>query len=166
MLHMEQSDPANLGHSCEASDVNPLKETIDRIAKISPSGSDFRGDVPMYRAPDREEWERQHGVKPRAIIFGLPPDRPLWPNHGTEFVVCTPAALLRMRALENQARIQCQTESSTLVREEAIKAHVGLDSICEHMKYNLKLAETDEVFYDPNDGRFWIYPDRPSGSDT
>jgi hypothetical protein len=106
-----------------------------------PSGAaftvpDFRGSVPLYSPPDRAAWIAAGHDVPRTIDADLPPK------------------------FASRARAALALDAVTLDFEAAVRAQTTLDAVCDAVKYlpESYAADDDLVYFDPEDGRFWIYP--------
>lgn len=104
----------------------------------------FRGDVPAISpAPDRARWEADHGTSPYPLTLerfnGLTLQR------------------FRFARFTNRARKCIERDLATIDRDKAIRESVKLEHICERVKTAFDIIHA-QVFFDPSDGQFWIYP--------
>lgn len=118
-----------------ASAQRALDEVGSSILAHGPGDGKFRDNIPAYAAPDREEWERQHGVRPRRIVAA------------ERFV--------------NQAKTIIAGDWTTILRDRAISQHTKIEHVCERVKHDqtLGIGEDEHVFFDVQDGHFWVYPE-------
>jgi len=106
-----------------------------------PKPPTFRGDVPLYAAPDRAEWiARNPG---RAAPFPLE-------NVPEKYA--------------GRARAALRLDADTITTDKVLTARGKLDVLCETVKEHAAnetgttIKESDTVFFDPTDGKFWVYP--------
>ena len=126
------------------------------MSDFRPQTSDLRTDVPAYPGPpDRVQWEREHGVKPLEIVAnGYKGIRVVgrWWNVRLQDGE-------RLERFQKQAKAVIERDYTTLDRVDAITEQTKLEHICERVKVAANVRESDHVFFDPQDGRFWVYPD-------
>ena len=100
---------------------------------IMPERSEFRGDIPAYKPPDRAAWEQEHGVKPYSLG--------------------------RVReAYVSRALAAIRNDYSAIERGQAIGSEVSLDRVCERVHTDSNLPDDSVVFFDPSGEQFWVYP--------
>jgi hypothetical protein len=103
-----------------------------RIIELPP----FRDRVPVHAAPDRAAWQAKHGVAPWPVTDA----RPVY-------------AIRARRAYEK--------DYSSTRFEDAIDAQTEIDEQTMSVHAQSTAANGDLCFFDPSDGQFWIYPDKP-----
>jgi hypothetical protein len=120
----------------------PFPTNLPALTNVkNPMPLDPRGRPEPYKAPDRVAWEKKWGVAPFVAKPTAEKD----------------ANWLAMRAKE--AREYIQRDWSTLAAEETHGHHADLDFI--HDAVASMLGTDDLVFFDPDDGQFWVYPEKP-----
>lgn len=104
----------------------------------------LRGDVPAIAPPpDRARWEAEHGYEP-------------WPLSDVSRTLRF-LDKLRVARMIGRARACIRRDLATLDRIKAIRESVKLEHICERVK-TAHHIEHAEVFFDPSDNQFWVYP--------
>ena len=97
---------------------------------------DLRGDVPVYRPPDRKEWARTKGAaEPYRLDLG---------DSGRKYISRAKGALAR--------------DFGTLSFDKAIAAQTNMDIVCLTVRGLMVLPEEDLVFFDSEEDCFWVYP--------
>jgi len=93
----------------------------------------FRGEVPPLSAPDRAEWQRDHGRPPVKLD------------------VCG--------AHLDHARRLVDRDLTALTKEQAFEAHNYMEELCERVlaKSNLDW-DAFVCFFDSDTNAFWAYP--------
>lgn len=92
----------------------------------------WRGDVPMYRPPDRETWQ---GATPYELE-----DVPV--------------------KFRSQARAAIARDCSSITFAEAMNAKVSIDEVLIKMEVQGFLPPNpgDQIHFDPETDSFWVYP--------
>jgi hypothetical protein len=93
----------------------------------------FRHNIPVYRMPDRAEWENHKGVCP--FCMG---------RVGESYVT---------RALAAVAK-----DYATIDRDKALAANAALGFVCTAVQFACDLPDDYLVFFDPSQEQFWIFP--------
>ena len=121
---------------------NPIRLLYEESVRNSPPIPElppFRGDVPVYASPDRTTWHQRH--PDRAAPFPLEdvPDK-----------------------FTSRAQAALRIDESAITTEKVLASRTRLDAICDDVKFRdtarSAVKEEDEVFFDPADNRFWLYP--------
>lgn len=107
------------------------------MKKLSPI--DPRGRPEPYRVPDRAAWKQRKGVD------------------AYPFKPASPEAALRLSAFAEIARQYVSRDWSTMSAEESHGIRADLDIL--HDQVAGELGTDSLVFFDPDDGQFWVYPD-------
>jgi hypothetical protein len=103
-----------------------------------PAPIDPRGRPEPYRTPDRAEWEARNGVEP---FIAKPANQKI-------------AERLALDA--ETARRYIQRDWSTMSAEESFRHRANLDLLLDEVA--AQLGTDSLVYFDPDDGQFWIYP--------
>lgn len=106
-----------------------------------PDGSRFffRGEVPTYAPPSKEEWQAKY--------------------HVTPFVIETRSFYV------TRAKLAIELDRESLTFDKAIEAHERLLQVCMSAWADAvragQIKEDDSVFFDPAGNQFWAYPTTP-----
>ena len=121
---------------------NPLRLLYEESVRNSPPIPElppFRGDVPVYAAPDRTAWQQRHPDRPAPFPLEDVPDK-----------------------FTSRAQAALRIDESAITTEKVLASRTRLDAICDDVKFRdtarSAVKEEDEVFFDPTDNRFWLYP--------
>jgi len=95
--------------------------------------SEFRNNIPGYKPPDPAAWK--HGVMPYSL------------EHVRDAYV-------------SRASASVSRDYSSIEFDKTTNSRVALDAVCERVHADSNLPDNHHVFFDPENGQFWVYPEK------